>query len=89
MTSNRGAGFSSAPRGKFDPLGAAGRPALAGATAASASSLLPKKGEASPEESARDMERRVHALLEESAAAHAQGDQKQGAPSRSIIDHSC
>ncbi|KIZ01185.1 putative Intraflagellar transport protein [Monoraphidium neglectum] len=74
MTSNRGAGFSSAPRAKFDPLGGPGRSALA---ANGPSSLLPRKGKASPEEAARDMERRVHALLEDSAAAHARGEQQQ------------
>jgi hypothetical protein len=74
MTSNRGAGFSSAPRtaGKFDPLGV-GRSALA-----PASGLLAQKGEASPEQVARDMEKRVHALLEESAAAHGRGEQQLG-----------
>jgi intraflagellar transport protein 88 len=77
MTSNRGAGFSSAPRAKFDPLGGPGRSALA---ANGPSSLLPRKGKASPEEAARDMERRVHALLEDSAAAHARGEQQQGEP---------
>lgn len=79
MTSNRGAGFSSAPR-KFDPLGGApGRSPLLAAPGGAPGSLLPKKAEASNEEVARDMERRVHALLEESALAHAGGDSQQGA----------
>jgi hypothetical protein len=87
MTSNRGAGFSSSPRSgggsKFDPLGGPGRSPLApGGGAGGPGGLLQKKGGASPEEAARDMERRVHALLEESAAAHAGGDNKQGAGAR-------
>jgi hypothetical protein len=85
MTSNRGAGFSSAPRagsaGRFDPLGAgAGRSPLAagGGGGGGGAAGGGKKAEASPEEAARDMERRVHALLEESAAAHARGEEQQG-----------
>ena len=46
MTSNRGAGFSSNPRGRFDPLNQA-KSALG---AAGSSSLLPKKQEPSPDE---------------------------------------
>lgn len=46
MTSNRGAGFSSASKGRFDPFGQANK----GSMATPSSSLLPKKQEASPEE---------------------------------------
>lgn len=46
MTSNRGAGFSSNPRGKFDPFNQ-GKSALGAGTG---SSLLPKKQEPSAEE---------------------------------------
>lgn len=46
MTSNRGAGFSSNPRGRFDPLNQ-GKSALGSGTG---SSLLPKKQEPSSEE---------------------------------------
>eukprot|EP00877_Chromochloris_zofingiensis_P003785 jgi/Chrzof1/13407/Cz07g31250.t1 len=73
MTSNRGAGFTSTPKGKFDPFNQ-GRGPLTGTT----SSLLAKKSEASPEEVARDMERKVHELLEESAALSHKGDHQAG-----------
>jgi hypothetical protein len=46
MTSNRGAGFSSNPRGRFDPL-SQGKSALG---TGSGTSLLPKKQEPSAEE---------------------------------------
>lgn len=46
MTSNKGAGFSSNPRGRFDPFGQANKSHLA----AGGASLLPKKQEASKEE---------------------------------------
>lgn len=46
MTSNRGAGFSSNPKGRFDPFGQASK----GVTAGSGSSLLLHKQEASAEE---------------------------------------
>lgn len=46
MTSNRGAGFSSNPKGRFDPFGQASK----GVTAGSGSSLLLRKQEASAEE---------------------------------------
>jgi hypothetical protein len=83
MTSSRGAGFSSARRaaaGRFDPLGGAGAPGrspLAAAGGAAAGGLL-TKGEVTPEQAARDMEWRVHALMEESAAASARGEQQLG-----------
>jgi hypothetical protein len=46
MTSNKGAGFSSNPRGRFDPFGQANKSHWAAGSA----SLLPKKQEASKEE---------------------------------------
>lgn len=49
MTSNRGAGFSSNPRGRFDPLNQGGKSAL-GASGGSSSSLLPKRQEPSVDE---------------------------------------
>lgn len=94
MTSNRGAGYSSAPRTaqRFDPLGGSsllgstGRSLLGSSGAGGAGGALGGSGglasgkvQASPEEVARDMERRVHALLEESAEAHSAGDNQQGA----------
>jgi len=67
MTSNQGAGYSSAPaRGRFDPMQGAAR---SGGAAA-----LQKKSDSSPEEHCKDMERKVHVLLEESAIAAAGGD---------------
>lgn len=45
MTSNRGAGFSSNPQAKFDPLSQGQKGALG-----TSSSILPKKQEASPDE---------------------------------------
>ena len=77
MTSNRGAGFTSAPRGKFDPLNQ-GKALLGGSTAAGAFSLLGKKAEASPEEVARDLERKVHELMEESARLVIANDAQAG-----------
>eukprot|EP00199_Chlamydomonas_sp_CCMP681_P001067 CAMPEP_0119114344 /NCGR_PEP_ID=MMETSP1180-20130426/47219_1 /TAXON_ID=3052 ORGANISM="Chlamydomonas cf sp, Strain CCMP681" /NCGR_SAMPLE_ID=MMETSP1180 /ASSEMBLY_ACC=CAM_ASM_000741 /LENGTH=751 /DNA_ID=CAMNT_0007102849 /DNA_START=106 /DNA_END=2357 /DNA_ORIENTATION=- len=68
MTSNRGAGFSSQPNKKFDPLSQT-RSAAGGMLG----SLL-KKGDVSPEEQARDFERRVHTLLEASAVTAHGGD---------------
>lgn len=46
---------------------------------AGASSLLPKKQEASPEEAARDLERLVHELMEASAELVASGEAATGA----------
>ncbi|KAF8060003.1 Ift88 [Scenedesmus sp. PABB004] len=71
MTSNRGAGFSSQPHGRFDPFGQAAKGLLGGA---GGGSLLPKKQEASPKEVARGHERKVHELLEASVALSQQGD---------------
>mmetsp|Transcript_14856 Transcript_14856/g.26287 ORF Transcript_14856/g.26287 Transcript_14856/m.26287 type:complete len:772 (-) Transcript_14856:118-2433(-) len=66
MTSNQGAGYSSAkPRGRFDPLQGGVQSSVA---------ALQKKADSSPEEHCKDMERKVHILLEESAIAAAGGD---------------
>lgn len=73
MTSNRGAGFTSAPNRKFDPLSRSGGGAL-GANGG----MLAKKADATAEEQAKDMERKVHALLEESAALAVKGDAANG-----------
>lgn len=66
MTSNRGAGFSSVPNKKFDPLNQS-RGGGGGA-------MLQKKTDASEEEQTKDMEKKVHLLLEESSAAAVKGD---------------
>eukprot|EP00200_Dunaliella_tertiolecta_P002646 CAMPEP_0202352668 /NCGR_PEP_ID=MMETSP1126-20121109/8762_1 /ASSEMBLY_ACC=CAM_ASM_000457 /TAXON_ID=3047 /ORGANISM="Dunaliella tertiolecta, Strain CCMP1320" /LENGTH=799 /DNA_ID=CAMNT_0048944913 /DNA_START=62 /DNA_END=2461 /DNA_ORIENTATION=+ len=74
MTSHRGAGFSSAPNKKWDPLSQhAGKSGggLAGKT-------LDRKGEISAEETAKEIEEKVHQLLEESAVAACSGDQTTG-----------
>ena len=57
----QGAGYSSAPRGRFDPLNqaATGRAATPSA----------KVEEASPEEQCREAEAKVHVALDESAQA--------------------
>ncbi|GMH37313.1 hypothetical protein BSKO_05186 [Bryopsis sp. KO-2023] len=60
MTSNKGAGFTSAPRNVFDPLQQAGFGGVGHAPAL-------KSSEPSPEDQARDIEKKVHELLEESA----------------------
>ncbi|KAK9806351.1 hypothetical protein WJX72_011075 [[Myrmecia] bisecta] len=65
MTSNKGAGYSSAPKGRFDPLNQASR---------SPAQPLAKKTELSPEEQCKAAERKVHVLLEESAEAYVKGD---------------
>eukprot|EP00879_Flechtneria_rotunda_P033113 GHRR01036646.1.p1 GENE.GHRR01036646.1~~GHRR01036646.1.p1 ORF type:complete len:203 (+),score=93.69 GHRR01036646.1:559-1167(+) len=76
MSSNRGAGFSSNPRGRFDPFGQAGKSPLGAGS--SSSSLLPKKQEPSAEEIARGLEKKVHELLESSVLLAQQGN-AQGA----------
>ena len=57
----QGAGYSSGPRGRFDPLNqaATGR----------ATTTLAKVEEASPDEQCRDAEAKVHVALDESAQA--------------------
>ena len=57
----QGAGYSSGPRGRFDPLNqaAAGR----------ATTPLAKAEEASPDEQCREAEAKVHMALDESAQA--------------------
>mmetsp|Transcript_17885 Transcript_17885/g.50068 ORF Transcript_17885/g.50068 Transcript_17885/m.50068 type:complete len:786 (+) Transcript_17885:210-2567(+) len=62
MTSNQGAGYSSTPpRNRFDPM--------QGGTVRSSTSMLQKKSESSQEEAFKDLEVKVHVLLEESAQA--------------------
>lgn len=74
MTSNKGAGFSSAPKtaanrsSAFDPIG--GVPGNALPT----SGPLQKRSESGPEEMCKDMERKVNALLEESTICARDGD---------------
>ncbi|KAG2490865.1 hypothetical protein HYH03_010783 [Edaphochlamys debaryana] len=72
MTSNRGAGFTSAPNKKFDPLNRSMGSTL-GSSAAGAL-LAAKKGDTTPEEQARAMEKTVHELLEKSAADAVKSD---------------
>ncbi len=75
MTSNKGAGFSSGPpRGKFDPLKQGASPLSGGAGGPGAR----KEGGPSLEEQARDLERKVHELLEGSAELCAKGDAQAG-----------
>ncbi len=74
MTSNRGAGFTSAPNKKFDPLNRS----MGSTLGSSTGSALAKKGDATSEEQARDMERKVHELLEESAILCSKGDNNAG-----------
>jgi len=62
MTAVKAAGYSSAPR-RFDPLNQASRPLSGGF----------QKSELSPEEQCREVEKKVHGLLEESAEASAKG----------------
>jgi hypothetical protein len=76
MTSNRGAGFSSNPKGRFDPFGQANK-GVASAGGGS-SSLLPRKQAASTEEVARGMEKKVHEVLEASVLLSQQGDAQAG-----------
>lgn len=76
MTSNRGAGFTSAPNKKFDPLNRSMGSTL-GATGGS-TILATRKGEVTPEEQARTLEKTVHDLLEKSAADCVKGDMSSG-----------
>uniref|UniRef100_A0A383VFE7 Uncharacterized protein n=1 Tax=Tetradesmus obliquus TaxID=3088 RepID=A0A383VFE7_TETOB len=71
MTSNRGAGFSSNPKGRFDPFGQANKGM---ASAGGSSSLLPRKQAASTEEVAREMDKKVHEVLEASVLLSQQKD---------------
>eukprot|EP00882_Tetradesmus_deserticola_P025004 GHRQ01027400.1.p2 GENE.GHRQ01027400.1~~GHRQ01027400.1.p2 ORF type:complete len:109 (-),score=46.64 GHRQ01027400.1:542-868(-) len=75
MTSNRGAGFSSNPKGRFDPFGQANKGL---ASAGGSSSLLPRKQAASTEEVARGMEKKVHEVLEASVLLSQQGGAQAG-----------
>ncbi|GFH15488.1 uncharacterized protein HaLaN_11724, partial [Haematococcus lacustris] len=63
MTSNRGAGFTSVPNKKFDPLSQ-----TRASTGAGAKAQLLQKADSSLEEQAKELERKVHELLELSAA---------------------
>ncbi|KXZ54825.1 hypothetical protein GPECTOR_4g896 [Gonium pectorale] len=72
MTSNRGAGFTSAPNKKFDPLNRSMGTTLGSSNAGSL--LATRKGETSPEDQARSLEKTVHDLLEKSAADAVKGD---------------
>ncbi|EFJ48487.1 hypothetical protein VOLCADRAFT_101916 [Volvox carteri f. nagariensis] len=72
MTSNRGAGFTSAPNKKFDPLNRSMGTTL-GSTGG-ATILATRKGDVTPEEQARNLEKTVHELLEKSAADCVKGD---------------
>lgn len=73
MTSNRGAGFSSNPRGRQEGFGSAS--VLASASSASGGA---KRAEASPEEVAREAEARVHGLLEAAAELVERGEAPAG-----------
>nr|AAG37228.1 intraflagellar transport particle protein IFT88 [Chlamydomonas reinhardtii] len=72
MTSNRGAGFTSAPNKKFDPLNRSMGSTLG--SSGGGAMLVARKGDTSPEEQARGMEKTVHELLEKSAADAAKND---------------
>lgn len=68
MTSNQGAGYSSSqPRRGFNP-------GVQGGGVRSSTAILQKKSESSPQEACRDLERKVHVLLEESAQAMVSND---------------
>ncbi|KAL6751897.1 hypothetical protein V8C86DRAFT_2529579 [Haematococcus lacustris] len=69
MTSNRGAGFTSVPNKKFDPLSQ-----TRASTGAGAKAQLLQKADSSLEEQAKELERKVHELLELSAATLNKGD---------------
>ncbi|KAL0039331.1 hypothetical protein WJX79_003743 [Trebouxia sp. C0005] len=69
MTSNKGAGYRSTPRGRFDPLNQA---------ASGAANALDAKLQASPEELCLEAEAKVHAAMEQSAEALANGDASAG-----------
>ncbi|KAJ9506505.1 hypothetical protein QJQ45_019632 [Haematococcus lacustris] len=70
MTSNRGAGFTSVPNKKFDPLSQTRASTGAGAKA----QLLQKADSSLEEQQAKELERKVHELLELSAATLNKGD---------------
>ena len=67
----QGAGYRSAPRGRFDPLNQA---------ASASSGSLDQKSQASPEEMCLEAEAKVHTALEQSAEALVRGDSAAGQP---------
>lgn len=69
MLNIQGAGYRSAPRGRFDPLNQAG----SGGT-----SPLDAKLQPSPEEQCLEAEAKVHLALEQSAEALVKGDTSGG-----------
>ncbi len=69
MTSVRGAGFTSVPNRKFDPMNQG--PSKGGAS-------LMKKADVSVEEQAKDMEKKVHEILEQSALLTSKEEHAQG-----------
>ena len=72
----QGAGYRSAPRGRFDPLNQA---------ASASSGSLDQKSQASPEEMCLEAEAKVHTALEQSAEALVKGDSAAGQPCRVFI----
>ena len=72
----QGAGYRSAPRGRFDPLNQA---------ASASSGSLDQKSEASPEETCLEAEAKVHTALEQSAEALAKGDSAAGTQFHSTL----
>lgn len=71
MTSNRASGYNAASGGVFDPA------AQARSTAMGPAPPLHKREENSPEEECNEMEKKVNALIEESAVLAMQGDFSQ------------
>ncbi|MEW5306044.1 MAG: hypothetical protein WDW36_008545 [Sanguina aurantia] len=71
MTSNKGAGFSSAPTKRFDPMSRT-------AASAAASGALQRKSDADVEEQSKELEQKVHQLLEQSASLCADGNTDTG-----------
>merc|ERR1719401_44767 len=73
MTSNRSAGYTSAPKtgakSGFHPMGMG--------ESASRAKPLEKKTELSPEEKLREMEKEIHRLVEESAITREQGNVRE------------
>lgn len=76
MTSNKGAGFSSAPNRKFDPMSKNGPGG--GGGGGGALNNLQRKSDANVEEQTKELERKVHQLLELSASLCADGDTGKG-----------
>jgi intraflagellar transport protein 88 len=87
MTSNRGAGFTSAPNKRFDPLNRSTGSALGGSGGGNL--LIARKADSTPEEQARALEKAVHELLEKSAVDAVKGDMNAGALLRDCTTASC